>query len=64
MSQYMYKRVNTKFSSKKCFRGTVKPLGQKKGGLIRQVTLITGSIHMKFSLIKQEKCDPLIWVTA
>jgi hypothetical protein len=45
------------FSSKKCFRGTVKPLGQKKGGLIRQVTLITGSIHMKFSLIKQEKLE-------
>jgi hypothetical protein len=33
------------------------PLGQRKGGLLRQVTFKRGSIHMKFSMTWQEICD-------
>jgi hypothetical protein len=40
------------------------PLGQRKSGLIRQVTSKRGLIHMEFSMIGQEKCNLLIQVTA
>jgi hypothetical protein len=40
------------------------PLGQRKSGLIRQVYLKSGSIHMKFSMTIQEINCLLIHVTA
>jgi hypothetical protein len=39
-------------------------LGQRKSGLIRQVYLKSGSIHMKFSMTRQEKNYLLIHGTA
>jgi len=39
-------------------------LGQRKSGLIRQVTFKRGSIHMKIAMTCQEKGDLLIQMTA
>jgi hypothetical protein len=40
------------------------PLGQRKGGILRQDDLFKrGPIHMKFSMAGQEKDDLLIQVT-
>jgi len=51
------------YNSQTCIKRS--PLGQRKTGLLRQVTnLKRGSIHMKFSITGQEKGDLLIQVTA
>ena len=49
--------------SQPCIKSS--PLGQRKSDLLRgRRPLKRGSIHMKCSMIGQEKCDLLIQVTA